>query len=133
MGISEDDNANLGSLDPSFEGMRFLIGGDARWTRDHLLVSGEVIYASLDPEFGPTTHPFGFHATAGYMLNPKTQVLARLDSFDPDGLQDDSHLIVLGLNHWPTQATEVQVNYVIPTEDGGIDHNQILINAQVSF
>lgn len=132
--VSEDENTTLGGgFLSDFSGVRFLLGGDFRWSQDHWLLAGEAIYARLNPDFGTTTHPFGFHATVGFMLRPKTQVVLRWDGLEADGIRADSHLIIVGLNHWPTQATEFQVNYIIPTSDGGIDNNQVLINAQLGF
>ncbi len=56
----------------------------------------------------------------------------RWDSLSPDGIAPESDYAVLGYNLWPTQATEVQANYIIPTR-GGVDNHQLLINLQVAF
>jgi len=134
LAYSEDDNATIGGgFVPGFNGERVLIGGDTRWTLGKYLISSEIIYGKLDPSPGPSSDMIGFHTTLGFMLNDKNQLLFRADSFDPDRLGADSHLIIFGYNYWPTQVTEVQVNYIINTDDTDIDHHQVLINAQVSF
>lgn len=132
--ISEDDNASIGGgFVPGFNGERVLIGGDTRWTLGKYLISSEIIYGKLDPSVGRSSEMVGFQTTLGFMLNDKNQLLFRTDNFDPDRLGTDSHLIIFGYNYWPTQVTEVQVNYIINTDDTDIDHHQVLINAQVSF
>lgn len=131
---SNDKRASLGGgFLNVFNGKRTLLGGDFRLTKDRLLLSGEMIYARL--KFGRTTtvEPTGFHATAGYMITGKSQLLLRWDSFTPDGLQPDSRLLIVGYNLWPTKATELQVNYIIPTDDGDYKHHQLLVNAQLAF
>ena len=116
-----------------FEGKRLLLGGDVRLTQGDLLVSGEVVYERFVPVVGSIAKPFGYHATVGYMVTPKSQVLLRWDSFRPDGLVANSDLVIAGLNVWPTKATEVQVNYVISTEFSSLQHHQLLVNAQLGF
>ncbi len=132
--ISNDDRANFGGgFISGFQGKRTLLGGDFRLRRDKLLLSGEAIYARLKFGGSRTAKPTGFHATAGYMITGKSQLLLRWDSFTPDGLQPDSRLLILGYNLWPTKVTELQVNYIISTDDGSIDHHQLLVNAQMNF
>ncbi len=134
MAISNDDRANLGGgFLSAFEGKRTLLGGDFRLTRDKLLLSGEAIYARLKFGDNQTIKPTGFHATAGYMITKKSQLLLRWDSFTPDRLRPDSRLLILGYNLWPTKVTELQVNYIISTDNSSIDHHQLLVNAQMNF
>ncbi len=56
----------------------------------------------------------------------------RWDSLSPDGVTDESDLIWLGYNVWPTRATQLRANYVIPTV-GGVDNHQLLLSAQLAF
>ena len=131
---SRDRNAALGGgLLQNFNGKRLLLGGDFRLVRQRILFSGEGIYAQLKFDEGETSEPFGYHVTAGYMIAAKSQLLLRWDSFAPDGLQPDSDLLTVGYNLWPTKATELQVNYIIPTEDGDFKYHQLLVNAQLAF
>jgi len=81
---------------------------------------------------GDAADPVGFHLTVGYKPSAKSQLLFRWDSLDPDGLRRDLDLLILGLNLWPTGATEFQFNYIIPTQDS-LDNHQVLVNAQVGF
>lgn len=131
---SRDASAPIGAgFIPSFAGERTLFGGDVRWRFGPWLVAGEVITARLDFDGGPVAKPTGWHATGGYMLTRKSQVLARWDAFRPDGIIPDQDLLVLGYNLWPTRPTELQVNYVIPIKGPGPDRHQVLVNLQVAF
>ncbi len=130
--VSADDGVSLTGLTNHFAGTRFLLGADFRWARDRLLLSSEVIYADLDADFGANRNPFGFYVTGGYMITGQSQLLLRGDFFETDGFQDDTHLIIFGYNLWPTQATELQVNFILPT-DRDIENLQLLINAQFAF
>lgn len=131
---SRDASAPIGAgFIPSFAGERTLFGGDVRWRFGPWLVAGEVITARLDFDGGPVAKPSGWHATGGYMLTRKSQVLARWDAFRPDGIAPDLDLLVLGYNLWPTRPTELQINYVIPIKGPGPDRHQVLVNLQVGF
>ncbi len=131
---SRDDGAPVGAgFVPAFAGERTVYGGDVRWRRGRWLVAGEVLAARLDARTGPVFRPTGWHATGGYMLTRKSQVLARWDAFRPDGIGPDQDLLVLGYNLWPTRPTELQVNYVIPIKGPGPDRHQLLVNLQVGF
>lgn len=132
VGLSDDESATIGDLATEFEGRRTLYGADARLTRGRLLVSGEVIAGRLEPDVGAAADPFGFHLTAGYKPSARSQLLFRWDSLSPDGLRRDLDLLIFGLNVWPTGVTELQVNYIIPTQDS-LDNHQVLVNAQVGF
>ncbi len=128
---SEDADYSAGGFFTAFAGRRSLVGIDARWTRSKWLLATEVIRARLTPLVGPRTEPDGLHLTAGYATSPRTQVLLRWDTFSADDGSADSDWVVLGLNFWPTGASELQVNFVHPVE--GIHEDQILVNAQIAF
>ncbi|PAU92658.1 hypothetical protein CK503_15605 [Aliifodinibius salipaludis] len=129
--ISEDDNISLSGVANNFSGTRTLAGVDARTTVDDLMLSGEFIYSKLENN-GNETNPYGYHLTAGYMAGAKTQLLVRWDQFDADGMGPDTESIIAGLNIWPTQVSEIQLNYILPT-DKDIEFSQILINFQIGF
>jgi hypothetical protein len=133
--LSHDDNADLvGGAVPGFAGNRDLYGADARLTLSEWQIGGEVVGSRLDPSGpAPASKPYGYHLTGGYRLSPKMQGLVRWDSFHGDGLINDADFLVVGLNVWPTSVTKLQVNYAIPTKRGGLRHNQLLINVQVSL
>ena len=131
--FSRDAAAALPAILPTpFAGDRTLLGADARYTDGPMLLSGEVIYAHLAPEVGPSIEPWGFHATAGYHPSPKTQVLARWDYLDP-GVAAATSLILFGFNAWPTGATKMQVNYLFDTDQPGVDNHRLLVNFQLGF
>lgn len=108
------------------------MGADARFTSGSLLLAGELIYGRLEDPLGLVTEPWGFHATGGYMISPGSQLLVRWDRLDTD-IGDAGDLLIVGLNVWPTRATEIQVNYVIDTDASDFDNHQLLANFQVGF
>jgi hypothetical protein len=134
---SHDAELSLsGDLMPSFSGDRLLYGGDFRLAMNEWLLSGEFIGADLEPSGSETMKPLGYHLTAGYMVSQKSQLLARWDSLDAEDLytsEGKTDWIVLGFNHWPTKATELQVNHIIDVDDVTLEHNQWLVNLQVVF
>ncbi len=133
LATSRDEDASfLGGDVGDFDGRRNLVGVDARWARAKWLLSGEAIWSKLDRDAGPTVRPSGFHATIGRMVGEKSQLLLRWDSLSNDGLTEDTELVILGYNLWPTKVSEFQLNYVIPDE-GGLDSHQLLVNTQIAF
>jgi len=131
-GYSRDQNATLGGFLSGFRGRRVLVGADVRWTRGRLLAAGDLIAARLRPDTGPDLDPFGWHATLGFKPTGKSQLLIRWDRFSSGGAAGRSDQLILGYNLWPSRATEVQLNYVIPAS-GREDPHQLLFNAQLSF
>ncbi len=130
---SEDEDTDFGGgFLSDFQGEQTLVGGDFRLTRDRFLLAGEFIAARLEFAAGPTADPTGFHLTGGYQLTEWSQFLVRWDSLSPDGVTGESDLVLLGYNIWPTGATQLRANYVIPTV-GGVDNHQLLMSAQVAF
>lgn len=132
LAFSRDDNVLLIGFPDGFAGDRFLVGADARWTRDRLLAAAEIIAANLDPVDGRTVEPYGWQLTVGYRIGGKSQLLFRWDNFEPDIGERSDDLFILGYNVWPSSPTEVQVNYVIPTS-GGLHEHRLLVNFQVGF
>ena len=134
LGHSDDKNATIGGgILPSFDGQRTLFGGDVRWSHQRVTLSAEAIGAHLQHRLGGTNNPNGYHLTAGYMITDNSQLLARWESFMPDGLAADSKLLIFGYNLWPTSVTELQLNYIIRTTDSELKHHQVLVNAQFAF
>lgn len=130
---SEDVATAISGVVGSFSGGRTLIGFDVRATIGQELLSGEVIFAALDPSVGAQRDPWGFHVTFGHSFATNLQGLLRWDRFDTDGPGDPTNLIVAGLNVWPTLATEFQINYLIDTDNADVDQHQFLVNFQINF
>ncbi len=130
---SKDNHVPIGNLIPFFDGKRTLLGADARLTYTKWLITGEVIYASLATNSNTTFNPYGYYVTAGYLVAKNSQILVRWDSFFPDNLAPNSHLLIFGYNLWPTKVTELQVNYIIQTHNSALEHHQLLVNAQFAF
>jgi hypothetical protein len=130
---SHDRAAPIGDLVPSFSGDRTVGGADARWRHGRMLLAGEAILADLDSRGGARYQPGGWHATAGWQVSSRSQVLARWDAFRPDGLRPDSDRLLLGWNRWPTRATEIQVNWIVDLRAASPKRHQLLVNVQVGF
>lgn len=132
--FSNDELSTFGSgFVTGFAGDRAILGADARVRHGRYLLSGEIIYAALDPDVGAERDPWGLHATVGYMFTDKIQGLVRWDGFEPDNGAGRSDWIILGFNAWPTVVTEFQVNYIVDTDNAAPDHHQLLINFQFGF
>jgi hypothetical protein len=129
---SNDKNVNISPANNAFEGKRFLIGGDTRLEYNKLMLSGEVVYAKLDPAVGEEIEPFSYQATIGYMIMEKMQVLLRWDSFKMNESVDASEQAILGLNIWPTKISQFRINYVVPTKSMP-KHHTLLVGAQLAF
>lgn len=130
---SRDSGADLPDIAAAFNGTRTVLGADVRWRRGRWLVAGEMIGARLRFDSGGTRHPWGWHATAGYLVTGKSQVLARWDALRPDSAGLAQDFVVLGYNLWPTRPTELQVNYLIPLNRGGWERHRVLVNLQIGF
>jgi hypothetical protein len=96
------------------------------------MLSGEVVYAKLDPAVGEEIEPFSYQATIGYMIMDKMQVLLRWDSFKMNESVDASEQAILGLNIWPTKISQFRINYVVPTKSMP-KHHTLLVGAQLAF
>lgn len=133
---SEDGNVTLldGNM-PNFEGKRSITGADFRLNYKDWLLAAEYLMARLEHQAGPTWEPSGYYFTAGYMIKENVQALIRLDTYDPDGSGGipSNSWIVTGLNFWPTSVSELQVNYIIDTDNSDIKNHQILINVQIAL
>lgn len=134
VGINAAAGENQGILDivdfsPPHTGQLF--GADARLTHGRLLLAGEYIHGWLDSELEGKRATSGFHLTGGVMTSRRTQLLARWDHFAALAAEADD-LLIVGLNIWPTRATEVQANYIAPVNSDAQGH-QLLVNLQVGF
>jgi hypothetical protein len=129
--ISKDKSVSI--LGSNFDGDRFLIGGDILFRCNKFLFNTEAIYSNLKNIYGVKTEPFGYQITAGFMMSANTQLLGRWDSFRSDTSIPFRNLGIFGFNIWPTKVTEVQINYIVPTNDGKLKHHQLLFNLQFYF
>jgi hypothetical protein len=115
-----------------YTGIRELFGADVRFEDGPWLATGEIVAGRARvPE---PRSPWGFEATAGYRLTERSQILARWDFFSADvpGTAD-SNLLILGWNHWPTGAAQLQANLAIPMRGPGGDDPRFVAAAQIAF
>ena len=118
-------------FEDDFTGDGWVAGADLRYTRDRLLLAGEFLANRLTPTKGNVVEARGHHVTAGWMFTEEHQGLARWDRFRGiEGGTDDA--LVLGGNWWPTGATEVQVNWVVPLS-GDESVHRLWVNLQLGF
>ncbi len=129
---SNDKNVNISPINNAFEGKRFLLGGDTRLEYDKWMISGEAVYAKLDPADAEEFEPFSYQATIGYMIINKVQLLFRWDSFKMNDTIDANEMAILGLNIWPSQICQFRINYIVPTKSVP-KHHTLLVGAQVAF
>ena len=128
---SESATTGAGLLS-QVEGEQLLLGADTRISYNKMMLAGEFIYSTINADSGAEYNPFGYYLTGGYFVTPKTQLLARWDYFDGDFIGASSESIIGGINIFPSDFSEVQLNYIYPLEDG-VDFSQILLNLQVNF
>jgi hypothetical protein len=119
-------------FDADFEGDGVLFGVDGRYEVGALLLAGEYILGAFDPLDGEDVDSDGFFVTTGWMLTEKTQALLRWDRFRSPGADGDDDILVLGFNAWPTGASEVQANWVIPVAGSPVRH-RILVSFQIGI
>jgi hypothetical protein len=129
---SNDENVNISGIDPNFNGKRLLVGGDTRLEYNNWLLTAEAIYGKFEPAVGSEFEPFSYQATVGYMFLDNFQGLVRWDSFKLDKNLDPADQVIVGLNFWPSQISQFQLNYVVPTNSTPKEH-QVLVNAQIGF
>lgn len=128
----KDQPSSSGNLRAIFEGEQTLMGSDLRFMYNGLMVSGEFIYSRMVTDSGIQSNPFGYHTTAGYYVTSKTQILLRWDRFEGDNLAGDNESFLAGLNYFPTSYSEIQLNYILPS-DRELEFSQLLLNLQINF
>ena len=128
--VGHDRSSTL--LGSPVQGDRRWLGADARVTAGDWLVAGEVLVAEgVESATMLTRRPFGYQGTVGRMLTSRSQVLMRFDAFEGDGLVAASKAVLVGYNLWPTAATELQVNVIVPVE-GQARGTRAQVNLQVA-
>ena len=131
LAVGRDGAIGTGVLGPGFVGDGVLWGGDARYEAGRLLLAGEYVHADWDPLGPAEPDAEGFYLTAGWMVAEARQALIRWDRYRaPVGEAND--VILLGANVWPTEASEIQVNWGIPVDDGAGPH-KLLVNFQIGI
>jgi len=128
---SESTTSGAGLLS-QVEGEQLLLGADTRISYKEMMLAGEFIYSTINADAGPEYNPFGYYVTGGYFITPKMQLLARWDYFDGDFIGTSSESVIGGINIFPSDFSEVQLNYIYPVEDGS-EFSQILLNLQINF
>lgn len=129
---SNDKNVNLTEINSRYSGKRLLAGGDIRLEYNGWLISGEAVYGQFEPSDYDKFEPFSYQATLGYMFMKNLQGLLRWDSYTTDNDIEANELFIIGLNFWPTKISQLQANYIIPT-DAPVKHHQFWLMAEVSL
>lgn len=63
----------------------------------------------------------------GYFITPKAQILAHWDYFDGDFIGASPESVTGGINIFPTDFSEIQLNSIYPT-DLDVEYSQLLVN-----
>lgn len=111
---------------------RTYFGGDFRFTYKEFMLSSEYIHQTADVLNAVELKHSGYHITSGYMITSEIQALARYDYLKMHG-GNESKLIVIGFNYWPTEVVKFQANYIVDTDNSEIKYNRFLFNAQLAF
>lgn len=135
VGFGKDKNQSvLGGAVTGFTGDRLIYGGDFHLTLDKLMLSSEALFMKLKPTAGGEREALGFHASVGYFVSEKAQLLYRYDSFKDDkNLTEWNTNHIFGLNLLATSTYIFQTNYVINNQLSEFKYHQFLINNQIFF
>ena len=126
-GFSKDDME-------SFQGDRFIAGGDFRLVVDNILLSSEYIFQKLKDSMKTKFTNLGYHITVGYSVSEIVQLLARWDSYIPDKLiGTENNLAILGCNISPNEFIFIRINYLINPDDKEFKHHRLLVSSQLVF
>jgi hypothetical protein len=113
-----------------FEGDAAFVEADIRVESGRLLFAAEYLAADWDGPDG-NEDAAGHYLTTGWMTDERVQLLVRWDRYRPPGGESDD-AILLGVNLWPTSASEIQVNWWAPVTDETSPH-KVLVNFQIGF
>lgn len=118
----------------SIQAERTLAGSHLVLSQGNLSLVGEFIYSWLKPEFGQEQNPYGYYATLGYSINPKSKVRLRWDAFNGDDILAgyDSESLVAGFNHSPNKFTKFKFNYMLPV-NGEFGDSRFMGMLQIGF
>jgi hypothetical protein len=128
--VGRDGAVGTRAQGTDFEGEAVLGEADIRVESGRLLFAAEYLAANWDGP-GGNEDAAGHYLTTGWMTGERTQLLARWDRYRPPGEESDD-AILLGLNVWPTSASEIQVNWWAPVADDTSPH-KVLVNFQIGF
>jgi hypothetical protein len=131
-----NQNSSSGVLGKDFSGKQTFIGGDVRAEIDKFLFSSEIILNKIDgiiDSISTKNDPLGYHVTLGYKPFDRHQFLLRYDNLSADGIISDSKFYVIGYNFWPTRVAEIQLNYIIDSDNSEFKYHWYLINFQISL
>jgi hypothetical protein len=117
---------------PQANRKRERFGVDASFDYQRLSVRSEIIKGTDDK----TKRQGYFVQTGYYILDKKLQIVAKLDSYDPDiDVEDDSNTWYIGaINYNFNPSVRLQANYTFKEEEGKrIVNNLTSVQLQVSF
>lgn len=126
-----DSISSPGSTFPA--GHRSIVGADVRVEIDRWLLTAEAVHGESEIDGAPETNPRGLQASVGYMFMENGQLLARWDGIKLDDDIPASDFLIAGWNWWPTQLTEIQINYLFDLHDRGPRQHAFLVNVQFGF
>lgn len=137
MGISiaheqKDVPGTSGNIPTTFVGEQTLLESYFHITQGKVLLDGEFIYSWLETPAEENFNPYGYYATVGYEVAPKSRLLLRWDSFTGDAIAMDSEYILLGFNYKPNKFAKLKFNYILPT-DQDIEYSNFLLAIQISL
>ena len=75
---------------------------------------------------------FDFFSLASY-FKENMQLLGRFQTLFANDLGVSIEELVFGYNFWPTELTEIQLNYIVNFDRAEPKHHRLLVNFQVAF
>ncbi len=128
---SRDSNAPVGNIVSTYGGRRHVYGAETWRRAERWMFGAEYIRAELDSSSGARFVPEGWQGTVGYSLDADDQLLLRWDVLRADGLVGDVDDLVVGWNHWPSRATQLQLNWFVPLRQHAVDRHRVVLSVQL--
>lgn len=115
---------------------RFLYGGHMKFDSDTFFARAEFLQTRFDAvqladEENNRETITGFFATLGYIINPKNEVLGRIDYLGYNLLDTNTNLFTIGWNHQATRMFSFGVNLLIETDEN--DNTRSGLAGQMQF
>ncbi|AXJ00724.1 Phosphate-selective porin O and P [Cyclonatronum proteinivorum] len=113
--LNQSPDARVGNSGLTSKGDRYFYGGYLDYRADTFFVSTEWVQTFFDAvEYGNNRETItGFHATAGFRVGPRHELLARYDYLDFRLIPDARDRFLAGLNYYPSSLITFRLNAIV--------------------
>lgn len=112
--LNQSPAARVGNTGLTSKANRYLYGAFADYRAEHFFVAAEWVQTFFDaPEYANRQETItGFHATIGYKVGRRHELLARWDYLSFDLHKNPRDRLLAGLNYYPTSLITFRLNVV---------------------